>query len=191
MKNKSNWPDFVAMCLMGLAIALAVSGNAHAGYFDAHEAQKNEAHATAEAARARGAAETDPTIRAAQTAWWEAQNAIDDELDMLGRLVYFEAGSSWLSDRHQQLVACVLLNRCADARFPATIGGNINKKGQYACANKLYSVSRESIPPRCFDNARAAAYGAVVCPTDVIYQAQFKQGRGTYEKHGNTYFCYG
>lgn len=109
---------------------------------------------------------------------------------MLGRVVYFEAGSSRISDRHQQLVACVVLNRCADERFPATISDNVYKRGQYACAGKLYSVSRDKIPTRCFNNAKMAAYDCVECPETVVWQAQFKQGRGTYERIGNTYFCY-
>lgn len=180
------------MIFAGLAaLAMVLTSTADAGYFDAAELRKAEAHATAEAARSRGAAEDDETIRAAQAEWWKAETAIQEELDMLGRVVYFEAGSSWLSDRHQQLVACVLLNRCADARFPATIKENVYKKGQYSCASRLYNKSRDSMPKRCFDNARAAAYGEVSCPAGVIYQAQFKQGSGVYEKIGNTYFCWG
>ncbi|MBQ3380124.1 MAG: cell wall hydrolase [Clostridia bacterium] len=174
-----------------LSISAFISFDAQAGYFDAHEAKKAEAHAVAENARALGATENDSVIIAAKALWQQAQSEIEKELDMLARVVYFEAGSSWISDRHQQLVACVLLNRCADSRFPDTISENIYRKGQYACAGRLYSVSEEKIPSRCYDNAKAAAYGNVECPSDVIFQAQFRQGRGVYERDGNTYFCYG
>ncbi|MBR2743349.1 MAG: cell wall hydrolase [Clostridia bacterium] len=178
------------IALMIITAALACGG-AQAGYFDAKEAIKAEAHTAAENARTLGASESDGVILAAKTLWQQAQDEINDELDMLARVVYFEAGSSWISDRHQQLVACVLLNRCADSRFPDTIEANIYRKGQYACAGRLYSVSESNIPARCYDNARAAAYGEVDCPPDVIFQAQFRQGRGVYERDGNTYFCYG
>lgn len=144
----------------------------------------------AEAARELGYGEDSVIITEAKAHYASAQDEIDTELDLLGRVVYFEAGSSWISDRHQQLVACVVLNRCADSRFPATISENVYKRGQYACAGRLYSISRDKIPARCFDNAKAAAYGAVECPASVVWQAQFKQGKGTYEKIGNTYFCY-
>ena len=177
--------------LASLIMAAHICTGAQAGYFDVNEAKKAEAHAAAENARAMGVSENDSVIIAAKSLWQQAQSEINEEFDMLARVVYFEAGSSWISDRHQQLVACVLLNRCSDPRFPDTIGENIYRKGQYACAGKLYSVSASKIPARCYENARAAAYGRVECPPDVIFQAQFRQGRGVYEQDGNTYFCYG
>lgn len=175
--------------LIVVLLALAVHG--YAGYFDELEEKKTQAHASAQAARMAGMPEDAAVIVEAQAQWHEAHAQIERELDMLARVVYFEAGSDWLSDRHQQLVACVVLNRCADERFPDTIEENVYKDGQYACAEKLYSVTREQIPERCYINAAKAAYGLVECSDDVVYQAQFKQGTGTYEKHGNTWFCYG
>ena len=188
--------EIVPTVILAAAVAVAVifwiagSCSASAGYFDGQEQRKAAAHTMAEAARELGYAEDSAIITEAKAHYNAAQDEIDAELDMLGRVVYFEAGSSWISDRHQQLVACVVLNRCADERFPATISDNVYKRGQYACAGKLYSVSRDKIPARCFDNAKAAAYGAAECPATVVWQAQFKQGRGTYERIGNTYFCY-
>lgn len=183
-------PIMVALGAVIAVAALSVGGSAEAGYFDAAEQRKAAAHQMAEAARELGYAENSAIITEAKAHYASAQDEIDTELDMLGRVVYFEAGSSWISDRHQQLVACVVLNRCADSRFPTTISDNVYKRGQYACAGRLYTISRDKIPARCFDNAKAAAYGAVECPTTVVWQAQFKQGRGTYERIGNTYFCY-
>jgi len=179
-----------ALCLVA-SFVTCVNCGAEAGYFDAHESKKASAHQMAEAARALGYSEDSAIIQAAKSHYNTAQEEIDAELDILARVVYFEAGSSWISDRHQQLVACVLLNRCNDNRFPNTIEGNVYKKGQYACSGKLYSVSKSNIPSRCYDNAKAAAYGLVECPPSIIFQAQFKQGKGVYEHIGNTYFCYG
>lgn len=177
----------VGVCVVCLLVAF---GSADAGYFDEAEQRKAAAHTMAEAARELGYAEDSQIIAEAKAHYNAAQDEIDAELDMLGRVVYFEAGSSWISDRHQQLVACVVLNRCADERFPATIKDNVYKRGQYVCAGKLYSISRDKIPTRCFNNAKMAAYDGVECPATVVWQAQFKQGRGTYERIGNTYFCY-
>lgn len=175
----------------GLALALALASvGAGAGYFDDAEARKAHAHMMAEAARALGYDEDSIVIRDAKAIWQEAQAGIEEELDVLARVVYFEAGSSWLTDREQQLVACVVLNRCADDRFPDTIAENVYRRGQYACAKRLYTVARESIPDRCYANARAAAYGEVECPANVVWQAQFRQGKGVYEQIGKTYFCY-
>ena len=189
--NKRALADLIAICIIMIVFAIALMGKADAGYFDAAEARKASAHQMAEAARELGYTEDSAIITAAKEHYASAQSEIDAEIDMIARVIYFEAGSSWISDRHQQLVACVLLNRCSDPRFPDTIGENIYRKGQYACAGKLYSIAAAKIPARCYENARAAAYGRVECPPDVIFQAQFRQGKGVYERDGSTYFCYG
>ena len=178
--------------LAAAAICLtALTGGASALYFDGQEARKAGAHAVAETARAYGYTETSAVIQTAQADWWQAQAEIDEQVDLLARVIWFEAGSSWISDRQQQLVACVVLNRCADPRFPATISGVVYQRGQYSCASRLYSISKMNIPARCYANARLAAYGAVDCPVNVIYQAAFCQGTGVYEKGYRTFFCYG
>ena len=170
---------------------MLLTTSTNAGYFDELEATKTRMHFFAEAARAVGFSEDSKDILDAKKIWHEAQDQIDEEIDLLARVIYFEAGSSWLTDRHQQLVACVLLNRCKDERFPDTIKENVYRQGQYACASYLYSVTKDQIPERCYENARLAAYGLVECPENVIFQAEFKQGKGVYEHIYNTYFCYG
>lgn len=114
-------------------------------------------------------------------------------LDMTcgSRTIWFEAGSNLLSDRHQQLVAMVVLNRIADPRFPSTMEGVVYARGQYSCASRLYSIPWYRITQRCYDNARAAAYGLTECPANVVYQSGVRQGKGLYEFHYNTFFCYG
>lgn len=173
-----------------LLTAILTSG-ASAHYFDDQEAAKAAAHAAAEDARADGLPEDCDVIRDAQAAWWTAQMDIDRQLDLLTRVVYREAGANWLSDRQQQLVAAVVINRCADPRFPATIPEVVYQRGQYGCTGTLYTIAWYNIPQRCYDNARAAAYGQVECPVNVIFQSGVRQGRGTYAYMGNTYFCYG
>lgn len=177
---------------LALVMALTViGGSASAHYFDAQEQKKEGAHAVAEMARAYGYAEDSTIIQAASADWWAAENEIQGELDLLTRIVWFEAGSNWISDRQQQLVAAVVINRCNDARFPSTIKGVAYQPGQYSCSGRLYSISRSNIPARCYYNARAAAYGMVECPANVVFQAGFRQGKGVYERGYNTYFCYG
>ena len=193
-QHKNKIKAALKSCVVGAMVFALTSNcisNVNASYFSDLEAKKANAHAIAEEYRNIGRLEDSAEIITAKRTWHEAQAQIDRELDILARVIYFEAGSSWLSDRHQQLVACVVLNRCKDERFPDTIEENIYREGQYACAEKLYSVTREQIPERCYENARIAAYGMVDCDAGVIYQAQFKQGTGTYERHGDTWFCYG
>jgi len=109
------------------------------------------------------------------------------DLDLLARLVYAEAGSDWCSDEMQLLVANVVINRMNDRRFPDTLRGVIYQRGQYACAYKLNRVKPNA---RAVKNAKRMIEGARFAPAKVVFQSEFRQGRGLWKKVGNQYFCY-
>lgn len=183
----------LAAVAASITILTAIMGGASALYIDPYLERQEAAHAVAETARAYGYAEDSAIIQAAQADWWAAQTELEKEIDLLARVVYFEAGDNRLSDRHQQLVACVVLNRCESPLFPNTIHDVVyqaNPRIQYSCRNRLYTVDKTAIPQRCYDNAWKAARGEVDCPSNVIWQAGFFQGNGLYCKIGNTYFCW-
>lgn len=181
----------IITALVAIIMALTISSTAGAYLVEPQINRQIAAHAVAETARSVGYAETSAIIQTAQADWWAAQAEIDSQLDLLTRVVWFEAGSSWISDRQQQLVAAVVCNRVADARFPGTLNGVVYQTGQYSCSGRLYSISASAIPARVRANARAAAYGQVECPSNVVFQAGFRQGKGVYERGYNTFFCYG
>ena len=114
------------------------------------------------------------------------------DVETLARLIYWEAGDDTITDRHQQLVACVALNRVASPVFPNTLDGVIAQPGQYAVARQVQAGLPAEIPARCIANAILALNGSVDCPPDVVYQAEFRQGV-VYEVHSTsystTYFC--
>ena len=176
---------------LALVLALALTTSAGAYLVEPQVNRQIAAHYVAEAARSVGYAESSAIIQAASADWWAAQSEIDASLDLLTRVVYFEAGDNRLSDRQQQLVAAVACNRVADSRFPSTLSGVVYQQGQYSCSGRLYSISASSIPARVRANAKAAAYGQVECPANVVFQAGFRQGKGVYERGYNTFFCYG
>ena len=183
----------IVTALVAVIMALTVSTTAGAYLGEPQINRQIAAHTVAETARSVGYAESSAIIQAASADWWAAQSEIDSQLDLLTRVVYFEAGDNRLSDRQQQLVAAVACNRVADSRFPNTLKGVIYQTKptiQYSCASSLYSVGLSSIPARCYENARLAAYGQVDCPDSVVWQAGFPQGRGLYCKIGNTWFCW-
>ncbi len=183
----------IIAALVAAIMALTIGSTAGAYLVEPQVNRQIAAHAVAETARSVGYAENSAVIQAAQADWWAAQSEIDASLDLLTRVVYFEAGDNRLSDRQQQLVAAVACNRVADSRFPSTLKGVIYQTKptiQYSCAASLYSVGLSSIPARCYENARLAAYGQVDCPDSVVWQAGFPQGRGLYCKIGNTWFCW-
>jgi hypothetical protein len=110
------------------------------------------------------------------------------ELNLLARLINAEAGSSWLTDEHQRAVASVVLNRIADPRFPNTMHSVIYQKGQYACTwNGMISIAPSQ---RAIDNAKYVLENGVTIPENVIFQAQFKQGKGVWKYIQGHYFCY-
>lgn len=125
--------------------------------------------------------------------WWT-----EEELDMLAALIYYEAGSDDCTDRHQQLVGQVVINRINSDEYPDTIYGVITdtKYGtQYSTCNDVLNNigNRDIITQRCYDNALMVLNGNVDCPSDIIWQAEFIQGEiyETYEtRYGMTYFCY-
>jgi hypothetical protein len=159
--------------------------------------QLNKAHNIAETARSMGLSENDPIIIRAKELWWEVYNTktySEEDLRILATVIHYEAGNC--PDRHQQLVAQVVLNRVADSRFPNSIKAVVMQPNQYAA---WYVTARPPISQKCYNNARLDLEGKVNCPKNVIYQAQFRQGSGVYEVskvdtgwwRSTTYFCYG
>ena len=125
-----------------------------------------------------------------------ATAAVDfDELMLLSKIMYAEAGSVWLSDEWKMCVGEVVLNRVASPEFPNTISEVLTQKGQYYGANSRYFNSL--LPSEtCVRLALRLLNGErVMNDPAVVFQANFKHGSGThtavYDKYlGWTYFCY-
>ena len=131
----------------------------------------------------------------------------DEDHVLLAYAIMREQGDDRNSDECQQLVGSVIMNRKAmggingNLRFPS-IKDIINEVGQYAFAiEKKYRVNVNTIDTsiiteRCYENARKVLEGEVSCPSNVVFQATFKQGSGVYKSFYNegygttTYFCY-
>lgn len=124
----------------------------------------------------------------------EAITVDAEKLYLVAKIVQAEAGSSWLSDDHQRSVASVLLNRTASPEFPNTIKECIHQPGQYYGANNSFFA--KLVPSeRAVRNALYVLENGSILPATVVFQANFRQGSGTYktikDKYlGTTYFCY-
>lgn len=162
-------PDTDYMALMEAA---AVTGDVEAGQ-------------VAEAARnAKISAAGIPTTEIA----WE-------DLYLLSKIIYAEAGSDWLSDDWKMSVGEVLLNRVAHSDFPGTVREVVYQSGQYYGSQSRYF---ENLRPneRCVGLAKRLLEGErVLNDPAVVYQANFKQGQGVHtalhDKYlGWTYFCW-
>ena len=120
----------------------------------------------------------------------EPPDYTDDELDLLARIIYAEAGG--MSDECQLLVGNVVLNRVADDRFPDSIYGVIYQKGQYSPT--WNGAIHKKPSDRAVENAKRLQSGERCCPAEVVWQSEFRQGNGVYKKiteNGTTmWFCY-
>ena len=175
--------------------------------------RQQTAHQIAKLARSMGLLESDPIIVRAQELWWEdePQEVVpEDELptpwytqtdiDIVSCVVYNEAGYG-CTERHQELVAAVVVNRVNDPRFPGSVYGVVTQPYQYSVSYATYGsyymtrAMQSDIWTHCCEIAERALRGEVECPANVVFQANFTQGSGVYElgytSYSVTYFCYG
>ena len=111
-----------------------------------------------------------------------------DDLDLLARLIFAEMGSNYCSDKMQLYGGSVALNRVKHPDYPNTLREVVYQKGQYSCTwNGMIDYEYNQ---RAYDCAKYLLQHGSVLPENVVYQAQFKQGDGVYEKVQNMYFCY-
>lgn len=114
-----------------------------------------------------------------------------EELDLLARLIYAEAGSKWITDEHQLVVGSVVLNRVKDERFPDDLHSVIYQNSptvQYACT--VNGMIYNEPDKRTIDNAKyLLTYGSTI-PENIVWQSQMPQGNGIWKEIQGHYFCY-
>ena len=178
---------------------------------------QDQAHQTAESLRKKGYSDSSAYVQAAKSTWNEAQKAIagyqklaqysDEEIRILTTTVFHEAGHT--TEQLRQYVAQVVLNRVEDSRFPDTVKGVITQPGQYStkyatveAANAIQATDSKNgtyYYGICEDSVKAAMMGQVEMPSNVLYQANFSQGKGVWKSvyfnsgwyASTSYFCYG
>lgn len=118
-----------------------------------------------------------------------------EDLYLLSKIIYAEAGSYWLSDEWKMCVGEVVLNRVESVEFPDTIRDVLEQPGQYYGKNSQYFNSL--LPSeRCVRAAVALLEGErILCDESVVFQANFRQGSGIHttmydNQLGHTYFCF-
>lgn len=118
----------------------------------------------------------------------------EEDLDLLARIIYAEAGCTWFPDWVQRMVGSVVLNRVKSAYYPNTIREVIYQPGQYS---PTWNGSINWKPDaRTRENARYLLENGSICPGNVIGQNSIITGSGVYRSYydrvlGTTiYFCY-
>lgn len=110
----------------------------------------------------------------------------EDDLYVLSHCMYGEAGGG--SEKLLSHVGSVVLNRVKHNSFSNTIQGVVFQKGQYACTwDGNYNKTPDATTIRI---AKNLLINGSVLPANVVYQAGFRQGSGTYAVIDGVYFCY-
>lgn len=115
-----------------------------------------------------------------------------DDLYLLAKLIYAEAGSDWLSSEFRLCVGEVVLNRVASPEFPNSIEEVIYQKGQYSSAG---TAGFASLVPNqdCVDVALRLLQGERKMAPSVVFQSGHEQGEifSMYQDRrlGTTFFC--
>lgn len=103
---------------------------------------------------------------------------------MLSQIIYHESGGEWCGDTMKYYVGSVVLNRVESPLFPDSIHDVIYAPRQYCDVKNIKPTKK------CIDIAVDLVHNGSVLPSNVLYQANFKQGHGVYEKILGVYFCY-
>lgn len=110
----------------------------------------------------------------------------DEDLYLLSHVI---AGEANYCDYDMKLyVGSVVLNRVKSPLFPNTLKGVIFQKGQYQCTWDGHYYIEPTDETK--EIAKKLLTEGSALPENVIFQAEFKQGKGVYIKHKNMYFCW-
>ena len=124
----------------------------------------------------------------------EEVNITFEDLFLLAKIIYAEAGSHWLSDEWKMAVGEVVLNRAASPLFPDSIAEVVYQPGQYQGSGS--EAFAKMLPDRrCAQAALRLLMGERVLNDEtVLFQANFVQGSRVHTAMhdsilGWTYFC--
>ena len=121
----------------------------------------------------------------------------EQELELLSIVIYSEAGSDSITDDTRRMVGEVVLNRVAHPDYPDNILDVLTQKSQYGRFHwtgvvwpaRASRAAEAHAVERARECARLVFTEERLLPTDVIYQAQFRQGRECVVHVPGFYFC--
>ena len=118
-----------------------------------------------------------------------------EELWLLSKIIYAEAGSVWLPMDWKMAVGEVVLNRMASPEFPDTMREVLEQPGQYYGRNNPYFNHLKPLPESVEAARRLLEGERVLSAPGVVFQSNFRQGSGVFlelqDKYlGSTYLCW-
>ncbi len=181
-----------AICAALLLAALAMPAAAYSPRVDYMALMLEAVCAGDYAAGSTAAAERAEKIEAMGLAWPQVDF---EELWLLSKIIYAEAGSAWLPEEWKMAVGEVVLNRMASPEFPATMREVLEQPGQYYGQNSPYFDSLQPTP-ECAKAAQRLLEGErVLRDSSVVFQSNYILGSGVFRELqdpwlGSTYLCF-
>lgn len=113
---------------------------------------------------------------------------IQEDIKLLAEVIYHE---NWHTDKAHlaaYYTGAVVMNRVKSKEWPNSIHDVLYQRGQYSTTKKFYT---KELPAEVYDMARdIIVNGTPDVPETVVFQAMFRQGKGTWKKVNTDYFCY-
>lgn len=128
----------------------------------------------------------------------ETPSYTEEELEVLAIIIYQEAGADACSDDTRMKVGNVFLNRVDSPLFPDTFEEVALQEWQYGTLSQTglkwpdrasQDVERHAVE-RAYEIAERCLEEDRILPSNVVFQAEFEQGDGTYCYQDGLYFCY-
>lgn len=128
----------------------------------------------------------------------ETPSYTEEELEILAIIIYQEAGGDACSDDTRMKVGNVFLNRVDSSLFPDTFEEVALQDWQYGTLSQTglkwpdrasYDGEQHAVE-RAYDIAKRCLEEDRILPSNVVFQAEFEQGDGTYCYQDGFYFCY-
>lgn len=113
--------------------------------------------------------------------------ALDEDVDLLARILFLECGSDWIPDYVLEYFCSVVVNRVNHWYYPDTLDGVLSQRSQFISYSNRWNTTPTD---RCYTIAREILETGSKIPENVVYFAQFMQGSGAYHQWENNYFCY-
>ena len=118
-----------------------------------------------------------------------------EELWLLSKIIYAEAGSVWLPMDWKMAVGEVVLNRVASPEFPDTMREVLEQPGQYYGRGNPYFNNLRPLPESVEAARRLLEGERVLGEPGVVFQSNFRQGSGVFlelrdAQLGSTYLCW-
>lgn len=122
----------------------------------------------------------------------------DEDLFLMACAIYVEAGGNAASDETRLMVGSVILNRLENGYWGDTLREVLEAPGQYNTFSstgvvfpaRAYNKVEQEAVARSYRIAQQVLDEGPICPPEVIWQAGFEQGKGTYLYQDGLYFCY-